>query len=150
MEWHRGDYRLTDDPAGVDVAAVHAYLTRSYWAEGIPLEVVRRSIAHSLNFSLWHEPAGGTPGQVGFARIVTDFATVAYLGDVYVLEEHRGRGLSVWTMEVVATHPRLQGLRRWILLTRDAHGLYRKTGWTPVAAPERYMEKRDPDVYRRR
>lgn len=149
MDWTRDDYRLTDDPARVDVAAVHAFLERSYWAEGIPLDVVRRSVEGSLNLSLWHAPPGGDARQVGFARVVTDGATVAYLGDVYVLEEHRGRGLAAWMMETLAAHPRLQGLRRWILLTRDAHGLYARAGWTPLAKPDRWMERWDPDLYRR-
>lgn len=148
-EWRRDDYRLTDETAGVDVDAVHAFLSGSYWASGIPREVVARSVEHSLNVSLWFAPPAAAAAQVGFARVVTDFATVAYLADVYVLEAHRGRGLSTWMMEVVAAHPRLQGLRRWILLTRDAHGLYAKTGWTPIAKPDRWMEKWDPGVYRR-
>ena len=167
MEWTRGEYRLTTDPARVDVDAVHAYLVDSYWARGIPLEVVRRSIEHSLNFSLWHEPSGATsaaraagearvpeaagspPGsrQIGFARVVTDRATFGYLGDVYVLEPHRGRGLSKWMMRVIVEHPELQGFRRWALLTRDAHGLYRQVGFTPLAAPERWMERWLPDAY---
>ena len=147
MEWVRGEFRLTTDPARVDLDAVHAYLSRSYWASGIPREVVRRSIEHSLNFSLWHEPAGGTPRQVGFSRVITDYATFLYLGDVYVLEEFRGRGLSTWMMEVITDHPELQGFRRWALLTRDAHGLYERFGWKPLAKPDRWMERHFPDVY---
>jgi GNAT superfamily N-acetyltransferase len=144
MDWTRGEYTLTDDRARVDVDAVHAYLTRSYWALGIPREVVARSVSHSLNFSLWHGP---TERQVGFARVVTDFATFGYLGDVYVLEQHRGRGLSKWMMQIVVAHPELQGFRRWSLLTRDAHGLYAQVGFTPLAAPDRWMERWFPDAY---
>ena len=146
MEWTRDEYRITTDPARVDVDALHAFLTRSYWATGIPRERVARSIEHSLNFSLWHEPAGGS-AQVGFARVITDFATFAYLGDVYVLEEHRGHGLSKWLMRVIVDHPELQGFRRWALLTRDAHDLYRQVGFTPLASPERWMERWAPNAY---
>lgn len=154
MEWRRGDYLLSTDPVRVDVDAVHASLTRAYWSEGVPLDIVRRAIAGSIPFSVWWEPEarveGGTPpAQVAFARAITDRATFAYVADVYVLEEHRGRGLSRWMMEALVAHPDLQGLRRMILATRDAHGLYAKFGFTPLAAPPRWMEKWDPDVYRR-
>ena len=148
-EWREAEYVVTTDPARVDLEVVHRFLVTSYWAQDIPLDTTRRSIEHSLNFSLWHEPHGGPAAQAGFTRVVTDFATVAYVGDVFVLEAHRGRGLSKWLMRLVVEHPRLQGLRRWILLTRDAHGLYRQSGFTPLAAPERWMERWAPDVYRR-
>ena len=143
MEWQQGEYTLTTDPARVDLAVVHGYLTECYWAKGIPLDVVRRSIAHSLNFSLL---LGAT--QVGYARVITDYATFAYVGDVFVLEAHRGRGLSKWMMRAMVEHPDLQGFRRWSLLTRDAHALYAQVGFTPLAAPERWMERWAPDVYR--
>ena len=143
-EWSEGEYRLTTDPRRVDVDAVHAYLRDSYWARGIPHEVVQRSIEHSLNFSLWHEPSAQ---QVGFARVISDYATFAYVGDVYVLEAHRGRGLSKWMMRVIVAHPDLQGFRRWALLTRDAHGLYRQSGFTELASPERWMERWLPNAY---
>jgi GNAT superfamily N-acetyltransferase len=139
----RGEYAVSTDAARLDVEAVHAYLARSYWAEGIPIEVVRRSIAGSLCFGLYHGER-----QVGFARIVSDLATFAYLADVYVLEEHRGHGLGVWMVDFVTRHPDLQGLRRWSLATRDAHDLYRKFGWTDLTSPERWMERHFPDVYR--
>jgi GNAT superfamily N-acetyltransferase len=144
-EWRRGDYVITTDPARVDLAVVHGFLTACYWAKGIPLETVRRSVEHSLNFSLYDGER-----QVGFARVITDYATFAYLGDVFVLESHRGRGLSRWLMEVIVAHPELQGFRRWVLLTRDAHRLYERVGFKPIAAPERYMELWTPDVYRTR
>lgn len=143
-EWRRDAYRITTDPAALDVARIHGWLTRSYWAAGIPLETVRRSVEGSLNFGLFEGDA-----QVGFARVVTDRATFAYLADVFVLESHRGRGLSKWLMETVIAHPDVQGLRRWVLATRDAQGLYARYGFTPLAAPERWMEKHDPEVYRR-
>ena len=153
MEWRRGDYLLSTDPVRVDVDAVHAYLTTAYWSEGVPIDVVRRAIAGSIPFSVWWEPEGGDPSvqpaQVAFARAITDRATFAYVADVYVLEEHRGRGLSRWMMEALVAHPDLQGLRRMVLATRDAHGLYEKFGFTPLASPPRWMEKWDPDVYRR-
>ena len=143
-EWRRGEYLITTDPARVDLAVVHGYLADSYWAKDIPLEKVRRSIEHSLNFSIYHGER-----QVGFARVITDYATFGYLGDVFVLEPHRGRGLSKWLMELVVAHPDLQGFRRWVLLTRDAHGLYQQFGFKAIAAAERYMERWDPEVYRR-
>jgi GNAT superfamily N-acetyltransferase len=143
-EWRRGDFVITTDPARVDLAVVHGFLTACYWAKGIPLETVRRAVEHSLNFSVYDGER-----QVGFARVITDYATFAYLGDVFVLETHRGRGLSKWLMEVIVAHPELQGFRRWVLLTRDAHRLYRQFGFAAVASPERYMERWTPDVYLR-
>ena len=147
-EWRQGEYVISTDPARVDLAVVHGFLERCYWAKGIPLEVVRRSIEHSLNFSVWHEPPpGAAPRQVGFARVITDHATFAYIGDVFVLEAHRGRGLSKWLMRTIVEHPGLQGFRLWVLLTRDAHGLYTQHGFEALANPERYMERRTPDAY---
>jgi GNAT superfamily N-acetyltransferase len=131
----RGQYSITTDREALDIEAVHAYLSRSFWAEGIPKETVAKSIEHSLCFGLFDGAA-----QVGFARVVTDRATFAYLCDVYVLEPHRGRGLGKWLIEVVMSHPDLQGLRRFQLVTRDAHGLYRRHGFREPANPERYME----------
>ena len=143
-EWTRGAFTICTDPARIDLDVVHAFLTTSYWAEGIPRDVVARSIAHSLCFGLYHDGR-----QVGFARVITDRATFAYLGDVFVLEDHRGQGLARWLMEVIHAHPELQGFRRWVLLTRDAHALYRQAGWTSLTAPDRYMERWFKDVYRR-
>ena len=143
--WTRGEYTITTDSARVDIDVVHRYLSEeSYWAQDIPREVVARSIAHSLCFSVLHDK-----NQIGFARVTSDRATVAYLGDVFILPAHRGNGLSKWLMECVATHPDLQGLRRWMLATSDAHGLYAQFGFTPIKAPERWMEKHDPQVYAR-
>lgn len=146
-EWRNGSYTITTDPARVDLAVVHGFLTGSYWAKGIPLEVVRRSVEHALNFSLWHEDPGGRSSQAGFARVITDFATFAYVGDVFVLEPHRGLGLSKWLMRVIVDHPELQGFRRWCLLTRDAHGLYAPLGFTPLADASRWMERRTPEAH---
>ena len=141
-EWRRGEYLISTDNSRLDLTLIHNFLRTSYWAAGIPLEVVRRSIEHSLSFGLYIEDQ-----QIGYARVITDYATFAYLGDVFILEPFRGQGLSKWLMEVVVTHPELQGFRRWILLTKDAHGLYKKVDFTGVATPERYMERFFPDVY---
>jgi GNAT superfamily N-acetyltransferase len=137
----RGDYTLTWDPGIQDPEAVHAYLTRSYWAEGISLENVKKAMEHSLCCGVFK---GGD--QVGFSRVVTDRTSVAYLCDVYVLEAHRGRGLASWMLESLAEHRELQGLRRVILVTRDAHKLYLKHGFSVLAKPESYMEKRRSPV----
>ena len=135
-------YELVEDPERIDVAAAHAYLARSYWSPNIPLATVERAIANSLCVAVRH--AGE---QVGLARVVTDRATFAYLADVYVLEEHRGRGLAQAMVQRLHDHPDLQGLRRWLLMTVDAHSLYEKLGWTPLAHPERGMERHFPDIY---
>lgn len=152
--WRRDGYAVTTDPARLDLDVVHGYLTRAYWSTGIPRDTVARALAGSVNFGVYEVPAAA-PGassapwaQVGFARVVTDCATFGYLADVFVLESYRGRGLSTWLMECVTAHPELQGFRRWVLLTRDAHGLYRRFGFTAVAKPDRYMERHDPDVYK--
>jgi len=143
MERRRGEFVISTDRERVDPDVVHGFLTNCYWAKGIPRDVVARSIEHSLCFGIY-EDAGA---QVGFARVVSDLATVAYLGDVFVLESHRGRGLSKWLMQCIVEHPALQNLRRWILLTRDAHALYSKFGFAALKAPERYMELHRPNVY---
>ncbi len=138
-------YVVSSDPARLDLAAVHAYLTRSYWSEGISADVVARAAAGSLCFGLY-APDGA---QVGYARFITDRTTYAYLCDVYVLEAHRGRGLARWMIEQALERPDLAGLRRLVLVTRDAHELYRKLGFRALARPEGYMELHRPHVYRR-
>jgi GNAT superfamily N-acetyltransferase len=135
-------YELVDDPALIDVTAAHAYLARSYWSPNIPFDTVERAIANSLCVAVRKDDE-----QVGLARLVTDRATFAYLADVYVLEAHRGRGLAQAMVAHLQAHPELQGLRRWLLMTVDAHALYEKLGWTPLAHPERGMERHFPDVY---
>jgi GNAT superfamily N-acetyltransferase len=148
-EWLRGEFIVSTDPALLDVDVVHEWLTTSsYWVPGIPREVVRHGIEHSLNFGLYGDGSAGLR-QIGLARLVTDYATFAYVCDVFVLDDFRGHGLGMWLMECVAAHPDLQRMRRWMLGTRDAHTLYEKTGFTPVADPDRWMEKANPDVYRR-
>ena len=141
-----GEYSITTDRSKLDIAAIHDFLSNhSGWGTNIPVETVQKSIAHSLNFGLFHFSA-----QIGFARVISDFATIAYLGDVYVLSEYQGRGLSKRLMDAVISHPELQGLRRWILLTSTADWLYEKYGFTKLPNPEMYMERFDPAVYTRK
>ena len=148
-EWRRDGFLVTTDPARFDLDVIHGYLRRSYWAEGIPRETVERSLRNSLGFALIaQDPDGGASRQIGFARVVSDRATFAWLADVFVLEEWRGRGLSKWLVACVLEHPELQGLRRFTLGTRDAHGLYARCGFAPLADPTRAMEILRPDVYR--
>lgn len=138
----RGEYIITTDRQTLDLGAIHDFLTRSYWSPGVPIEVVERAVANSLCFGLFHRR-----DQVGFARVVTDKATFAYLADVYVLDAHRGQGLSKWLLEVILGHEDLQGLRRFMLATRDAHGLYAQFGFKELENPSRLMEILDADVY---
>jgi GNAT superfamily N-acetyltransferase len=142
MEWKRDGFTVSTEKERLDRGAIHEFLRGSYWAKGIPRELVDRSIENSLCFGLYD----GEP-LIGFARVITDKATFGYLADVFVLESHRGRGLATWFMEVIMAHPDLQGLRRWMLVTADAHGLYRKVGFTAPSKPERIMEKLLPDPY---
>ena len=135
-------YEISTDPARLDVDAIHAFLTQSYWSPGIPRATVARAIANSLCFGVFWRGQ-----QVGFARMITDKTTFAYLCDVYVLEAHRGRGVSKQLMDYVMKHPDLQGLRRMMLATRDAHGLYAQFGFTPLSAPDRIMEVLKPNIY---
>ena len=134
---------ITNDRARLDVALIHRYLSEeSYWAKGIPRERLERAIAHSLPFAAFEDET-----MIGFARVITDRATFAYLADVFVLPSHRGRGVSKKLMEAVRAHPDLQGLRRWHLSTRDAHGLYAQFGFTELSHPDRHMEILKNDVY---
>ena len=135
-------YEISTDSARLDVDAIHAFLTQSYWSPGIPRATVARAIANSLCFGVFSQGQ-----QVGFARVVTDKTTFAYLCDVYVLEAHRGHGLSKQLMSHVMKHPDLQGLRRMMLATRDAHGLYSQYGFTALGAPDRIMEVLKPNIY---
>src|ERR1700745_1318800 len=130
-ESRRGEFLISTDRTLLNLDVVHGFLTNCYWAKGIPRDVVARSIEHSLCFGIYHEVGTTTSVQVGFARVISDFATIAYLGDVFVVEGYRGRGLSKWMMECITQHAQLQRLRRWILLTRDAHRLYSNFGFTP-------------------
>ena len=138
------EFTVTSDPAAVDLEAVHTFLRTSYWARDIPRDLLARAIANSIPFSVLH---GVT--QVGFARVVTDRATFAYLSDVYILEPYRGLGLARRLIEAVMAHPDLQGLRRFSLTTRDAEGLYRQYGFTELATPSRHLEIVRPGMYER-
>lgn len=136
-------YHLSTDPAAMQLEAIHAYLTRSYWSKGIPLSTVRTAVANSIGVGTFLNGS-----QVGFARVTTDRATFAYLADVYVLEEHKGQGLAQAMVEALHNHPELQGLRRWMLVTNDAHSLYAKLGWTQISDPSPFMQRHFPDVYK--
>jgi GNAT superfamily N-acetyltransferase len=136
-KWNQGEYTISTDPARLDIAMIHQYLsTSSYWAAGRPLELVRRSIRHSLPFGVYRGTA-----QIGFARVVTDYATFAWLADVFVLPEFQGQGIGKWLVGVIVEHPSLQGLRRFVLTTKDAHGLYAQYGFGPLSTPERFMDR---------
>jgi GNAT superfamily N-acetyltransferase len=141
-EFRKGAFTVSTDRQRLDLDVVYGFLTECYWAKGIPREVVARSIENSLCFGVYAENK-----QIGFARVISDCATYAYIGDVFVLESFRGRGLGKWLMECIMQHPRLQGLRRWSLITRDAHGLYAQLGFEPLKKAQNYMELHQPDVY---
>ena len=141
----RGDYEISTDPARLDRALIHDFLCEhAYWSLGVPRTVVDRAIEHSLCFGIYR-----ADGQIGFGRVVTDQATFAYLADVFVLPEARGQGLSKWLVDAILRHPQLQGLRRWLLATRDAHGLYAQFGFVPPKVAGRFMERHDPHGYLR-
>ena len=143
IDIHKDNFSISTDQNKLDKEAIHHFLsTKAYWCLNIPRETVERSIENSLCFGVYE----GTT-QVGFARVISDRATVAYLGDVFIIEEYRGRGLSKWLVETIMQHPDLQGLRRWILLTGDAHELYRQYGWTSIADPDKWMELHRKNIY---
>jgi len=141
--FERGEYLISTDPRRLDLGVIHAYLSRSYWSPGIPRSIVERAVTNSLCFGLYRGAE-----QAGFARVVSDKATFAYLADVFVLEPHRGKGLSKWLMEFIKGHEDLQGLRRFLLGTKDAHGLYKQFGFSGLTYPSRMMEIFRPDMYR--
>ena len=144
-EIRHGDYLISTDPAKLDLDAIHAYLSRkSYWAEGISRRRLNTALEHSLPFGMYYNGH-----QVGFARAISDFSTFAYLADVYIDEDYRGRGLSKLLPEAVLANPRLKRLRRWMLGTRDAHGLYAQLGFIPLEEPERWLELADATTYTR-
>lgn len=139
----KNGFLISTDKSKLDIDAIHDFLsTKAYWCLNIPKEKVEMSIENSFCFGLYE-----CNKQIGLARIITDFSTIAYLGDVYILEEYRGKGLSKWLMETIMDFPELQGLRRWILLTGDAHELYRKYGWTDLADSRKWMELHNKKVY---
>jgi ribosomal protein S18 acetylase RimI-like enzyme len=156
FERSQDTFRITTDVAAMDLDAIHAYLTRSYWSEGISKELVARAMTGSLCFGLLESvrsygslDPSPRERQIGFARVITDRATYAYLCDVYVLEEYQGRGLGTWLMRELMTHPGLQGLRRFGLVTRDAHGLYERFGFSALTNPAGHMEIARPGLYLR-
>jgi GNAT superfamily N-acetyltransferase len=140
----KGEFSVSTDRDRLDLIFIHGFLSQeSYWVRNISFERVKKAADHSLNFGLYHQDR-----QIGYARIITDYSRVAYLADVFIIPDYRGQGLSKWLMEQIMTHPDLQGLRRWILHTADAHGLYKQFGWTPAEKPETYMERYIPGVYK--
>ena len=141
FEREKGAYKISTDPRCIDLEATHHYLSHSYWAKGISKETLANAIADSLCFALLDDNR-----QVGFARVVTDRTTFAYLCDVYVLEELRGNGLGKWLVAEVLSHPNLQGLRRFVLVTRDAHGFYAQLGFGPLENPASFMEIVSPYI----
>jgi len=143
--WRQGEFEISTDPAKVDLRLIHEFLANSYWAKDIPLGTVEQSIQGSLCFSVYD--CEKHDRQVGFARVISDRATFAYLADVFVIEAYRGKGLSKWMMACIKSHPELQGLRRWLLATADAHGLYAQLGFSVLKTPERWMEIHDSGVY---
>lgn len=141
MQWHKGEYTISTDRARLDFDVIHDFLDQSYWAAGRAVETIRRSVENSLPFGVYRGAR-----QIGFARVLTDYATFAWIADVFIIEEFRGRGLSKWLMETILAHPELQGFRRWVLATKDAHGLYRQFGFNELKRPERWMERPDPNM----
>jgi GNAT superfamily N-acetyltransferase len=142
-EVQQDDFIISTDKTKLDITVIHNYLcNESYWAKNIPMNIVEKSIEGSLCFGLYINKK-----QIGFARVITDHATFAYIADVFVLTEYRGKGLSKWLMKGIMRHPGLQGLRRWLLATRDAHGLYAQFGFLPLDKPERIMGLRSFEEY---
>ncbi|MFH4966506.1 GNAT family N-acetyltransferase [Gaetbulibacter sp. M235] len=143
IESYFGEYYITTESSKMNIVAIHDYLSKNTdWSKNIPYNKVRDSVENSLNFGLFYNDK-----QIGYARVISDYATIAYIGDVYVLSKYRGRGLSKKIMDQIITHPNLQGLRRWILLTDTADWLYKKYGFINIPNPEFYMELHNPNVY---
>ena len=141
-EWQRGEFTISTDNNRLDIRKIHDFIAnQSYWAQGRTIETMRRALDNSFNFGLYKNNQ-----QIGFARVVTDYATFAWIADVFVLPEHRGLGLSKWLMEVILSHSELQGFRRWVLATKNAHGLYARFGFIALHRPERWMERPDPNM----
>lgn len=142
-EWKRKEHTISTDDALLDIPVIHDFIAnQSYWGQGRKVETVKRALDNSLNFGLYEGNR-----QIGFARVVTDLATFAWVADVFILEAHRGQGLSKWLMETILEHPELQQFRRWVLATKDAQGLYRQFGFHELKRPERWMERPDPNMH---
>ncbi|MBL8090618.1 MAG: GNAT family N-acetyltransferase [Anaerolineales bacterium] len=144
MEWKQDNYLISDDDAILDVDTICDFLSQAYWANKRPRDVIERSLQHSLNFGVYDQQ--NRQKQIGFARVVTDYSTFAYLCDVVIHEDYRGRALGKWMMECVMAHPELQNLKRWCLLTKDAHGLYKQFGFRELDDPSRWMEIINSDL----
>jgi ribosomal protein S18 acetylase RimI-like enzyme len=144
MRWQKGEYSVSDQREELNLEVIHDFLRESYWAKGIPREIVAKTLDHSLCFGLFRHHQ-----QIGFGRTVTDRATFAYLSDVFILPDHRGQGLARWLVSCIRSHPELQGLRRWLLATADAHRLYKEHGFAPLRRPEWFLEIHDPEIYLR-
>lgn len=145
IELFRDEFSVSTHPEKLNLTLIHSFLAeKSGWSRGIPISRVQTSIENSLNFGLYYQN-----NQIGFARVISDYATIAYLGDIFIIDDFRRKGLSKWLMECVLKHPNLQGLRRWILLTSTAKWLYEKYGFTALPKPEIYMEKFDAEVYKK-
>jgi len=144
MDFYKDDYHISTNKEKLDIPFIHRFLSHSYWAEDIPLDIVKRSIDGSMNFGVYD---GGR--QIGFARVITDHATFGYLADVFIDENYRGLGLSKWLMQTIMAHPQLQGFRSWQLATKDAHGLYAQFGFKSLENPERIMRIVVPDIYKK-
>ena len=136
-------YRISTDKKYLDIEVIYGFILKSYWASGIPRQTLERAISNSFCFGVYDSHGS----QIGFARLITDKATFAYLADVFIVESHRGKGLSKWLVESIVSHPELQGLRRMVLATRDAHGLYAQYGFQPIENPEMFMQIWNPNVY---
>lgn len=141
MDYQRGEFTISSDKSRLDIEVIHRFLDTSYWAAGRSPETIRRSIENSLTFGVYKGDQ-----LVGFARVITDYATFAWIADVFILESFQGQGLGKWLIEVIITHPELQGFRRWVLATKDAHELYRRFGFNELKKPERWMERHDPNT----
>jgi GNAT superfamily N-acetyltransferase len=143
MKWQQNEFTVTDNREDLDIEMIHDFLCKaSYWAKHIPRSIVEKSVNHSHCFGLYHDGK-----QIGFARAITDYATFAYLADVFVVTDYRGRGLGKWLISCILQHPELQGLRRWMLATLDAHGLYEQNGFVALQKPEWFLEIHNPDIY---
>jgi N-acetylglutamate synthase-like GNAT family acetyltransferase len=148
--WYRDEYCVSTNTERLDLTVIHEFLSQeSYWAQGISRTLLERSVANSVCFGLYHQTDDDTTQarQIGFARLITDKTTFAYLADVFVLPDYRGRGLATWLMECIISHKDVQGLRRWMLATRDAHSLYAQVGFVPLDKPEIFMQRHEPRVY---
>lgn len=140
-KYKRGDFIISTDKSGLDIRVIHNFLSNSYWAKGRPLKTMKQAIDNSLCFGLYYKNSSMSKAdQIGFARVITDYATFAYIADVFILEEYRGKGLSKWLMEIILDYDKLKNLKRWSLATRDAHGLYEKFGFHNLKNPENFME----------